>query len=74
MNIRIKLKPSTSLDWFYNKLHRMYPALRDCGIISEISKDRSHISVFVSIDDEEGASFMREVTLISPQVIRVSRA
>lgn len=73
MNLLIKLKPNTNLKWFIEKLD-VNPMLRDQGIISEIAKDGSHISVLVSIADEESTAFTREVLLISPQVVSVSRA
>ena len=74
MNLRIKLRPNTNTKWFQGRLLQVKPSLKDCGIIYEVAADGKHIRVLVSVNDEEAQSFTREVILISPQVISVSRA
>lgn len=73
MNLLIKLKSNTNVQWFQERLLDLYPPLKDCGVIYGMPPGRP-ISVYVSVDDEEERSFSRRVILISPQVISVSRA
>lgn len=73
MNLLIKLKPSTNLEWFQERLLSACPQLKDCGIIYDTPCGKD-ISVFVSIDDKEERLFSRRIILISPQVLSVQRA
>jgi len=74
MNLLIKLRPNTNIEWFDERLRCVYPPLKDCGIIYEVAADGKHIRVIASVNDEEAHSFTGEVILISPQVVSVQRA
>jgi hypothetical protein len=73
MNLRIKLKSNTNVEWFHERLLDTYPLLNDRGVIYETPAGGG-ISVLISVDDEEVQLFTRRVILISPQVISVQRA
>lgn len=74
MNLRIKLKSNTNVEWFQERLLATHPPLNSRGVIYETPPAGGDISVFVSIDDKEELSFTRDVILISPQILSVSRA
>ena len=74
MNLCIKIKPNTDIEWLFAKLFCISPSLKEQGIIHEVTMDGIHISILVSVNDKEAESFKREVILISSQIISVQRA